>query len=429
MEQQGEAEAPPSPTQPTDAPTLKTSSTDATSGALPSAANTPTATKGINLVLEEVEDPVGGTGDVQEDGAKAPTAAAQDKADAKAVKRQAGSIRVDGATSAIAVPTTSLVFSQGSKTTDNHIPHSTAPVHLGDGVRYSSAIVLGSEYTNVPDQQRLSSSPRYSHGGRQVISDACKRSEPFQRGADGNYSTVYAASGLTVNAQYQTIPEEHAAYRQRNKVNPNYRGPLYVVEDLCVPCNACGGPVDPVRRVPVGSLFFHEGCLHCYLCGRRTGVAGLYLQLDRQAICSECAGRGYEHWVPRQELESRGMVYGATRGDIYAAIDAHDRSAAKHQQRRILSLPITAGGGSSTLNKAIVPGALPPSLSIANVHNRRNTSARSFALMERQQYYTQSDNNVIMAVPASAARSPSMTGGRKGSAAPLQYRLTNGRYA
>ncbi|AYU82260.1 LIM domain containing protein [Leishmania donovani] len=429
MEQQGEAEAPPSPTQPTDAPTVKTSSADGASGAPPSAANAPAGTKGINSVLQQVDGPVVATGHAQEDGANAPTAVVRGKASAKAVKREVGSSRVDGTPSAIAASSTSLVFSQGSNKTDNHMPHSTAPVHLGDGVQYSSAIAVGSAHTAAPHQPRLSSSPRYSHSGRQVISDACKRSEPFLRGADGNYSTVYAASGLTVNAQYQTIPEEHAEYRQRNKVNLNYRGPLYVVEDVCVPCNACGGPVDPVRRVPVGSLFFHEGCLQCYLCGRRTGVAGLYMQVDRQAVCSECAGRGYEHWVPRQEVESRGMVYGATRGDVYAAMDAHDRGAAKHRQRRIGSLPITAGGGPSTLNKAIVPGALPPTLSIANVHNRRNTSARSFALMERQQYYTQSDNNVIMALPASAARPPSVTGGRKGSTAPLQYRLTSGRHA
>ncbi|CAG9580916.1 conserved hypothetical protein [Leishmania major strain Friedlin] len=384
--------------------------------------------KDSNSVLQQVDVPVVATGHSQKDGANAPSAATRDKVNARAVKCEVGSSGVDGAAMTLAVPSTSLVFSQGSNKTDHCMPHLTAPVHLRDEVQYSSAIAVGSECTAAPHQPRLSSSPRYSHSGRQVISDACKRSEPFLRGADGNYSTVYAASGLTVNAQYQTIPEEHAEYRQRNKVNLNYRGPLYVVEDVYVPCNACGGPVDPVRRVPVGSLFFHEGCLHCYLCGRRTGVAGLYLQVDRQAVCSECAGRGYEHWVPRQEVESRGMVYGATRGDVYAAIDAHDRGAATHRQRRIGSLPITADGGSSTLNKAVVPGALPPSLSIANVHNRQNTSARSFALMRRQQYYTQSDNNVIMALPASAARSPSTAGRRKGSTAPLQYRLTNARH-
>ncbi|AIO01567.1 hypothetical protein LPMP_332760 [Leishmania panamensis] len=367
------------------------------------------------------------TGDVQEDGTTASIDAALNNAIASAVKQDVDSDDVDNAASFMIAPSTSSLSSKGKKKSKDKL-HSTAAAPIAGGVQYSSTITTGPKSTSAPYQPRLSSSSRSAHSGRQVIADAFKRTEPLLGGADGDYSSVYFPSGLSMNGQYKTIPEEYAEYRERNNVRCNYRGPVYVVENVCVPCNACGSPVDPVRRVPVGSLFFHETCLHCFLCRRRTGVAGLYLQVDRQAVCSECAARGYGSWVPRHEAQSRGMVYGAIRGDTYAAIEAHDRNV-EQKQRRTAGRPITGGGASSTLNKATIPGVLPPSLAIANVHNHRNTSARSFALMKRQQYYTQSDNNMIMALPTSAARSPSATGGLQDITATRQYRIANGRHA
>ncbi|CCW69325.1 unnamed protein product [Phytomonas sp. Hart1] len=47
------------------------------------------------------------------------------------------------------------------------------------------------------------------------------------------------------------------------------------------------------------------------------------------------------------------------------------------------------------LNRAFLQDATAPSLSIAPLHNYRNTGRRSFRLMQRQQYYTQSDMNLI----------------------------------
>ncbi|KAL7697674.1 LIM domain containing protein [Lotmaria passim] len=245
---------------------------------------------------------------------------------------------------------------------------------------------------------------RGSRSGRESIHEAANRTT-----AEDTMTGMFTA--VSLNAQYKTIPEEHAEFCARNGVRSSYHGPVYTVEDVSVPCHACGGPVDPVTRVPVGSLFFHAGCLQCYLCGRRDGPAGLFVQVDRQAVCSECANRGYERWVPRQEAQSRGMVYGAIQGDVYEAIDAHDRrdgelhrlSGSSQPSRKSAAAPPSVGTavGAASLNRATVPGALPPSLTIQPVHNARNTGRRSFALMERQQYYTQSDNNLLMRAPES----------------------------
>ncbi|KAK7195961.1 LIM domain containing protein [Novymonas esmeraldas] len=389
----------------------------------------------------------GGIAEDQPTASYAPTAAPEpaEAMDGAGVRDGDDGAAVGAAAPAPATAAPSVSSSQGSRSAGGARPRASVLAPQGvEAPLYSSAIaVAAATSSGTPPQSRLSASaPRHSHSGRQVIADACSRTDLFRLGADGDVANAaYTVGIVSTNGQYKTIPEEYVEYRARNKVSPTFHGPVYTVEDVCVPCHACGGPVDPVRRVPVGSLFFHEGCVHCYLCGRRTGVAGLYVQVDRQAVCSECACRGYDRWVPRQEALSRGMVYGAIRGDVYAAVDAHDRAAVQQQQRhgggggsqqrRIAGPPHVNGLGGSTLNKASVPGALPPSLAIANVHNRRNTGARSFALMERQQYYTQSDNNMLMALPSSteaaaAARRSTRTR-RHGSPATPQYHITDGR--
>ncbi|KAG5469549.1 hypothetical protein LSCM1_02772 [Leishmania martiniquensis] len=418
---------------------METNSADNTSDSSLGGAIFPPAGNEIDSVPQEVDAPTGTTGDGQEHRTDV-LIAAQDDANGSAAEQKAEGDGVSDATTAVAstgLPAKLPLSKKGSKKAEGEV-NSPVAVPVSDEVGYSSAITLGASSTSEPKKLYPSPSPRSLYTGRQVIADAYKLTDPVSPGPGGNYSAVYTAGGLSVNGQYKTIAEEHAEFRQRNKVGVNYHGPVYVVEDVCVPCNACGGPVDPVRRVPVGSLFFHEGCLHCFLCERRTGAAGLYLQADRRAVCSDCAGRGYEHWVPRKEAQSRGMVYGAIRGEVHAALDAHDRDAEQRRLRRrrnseqkrlIAGLPSKAGGAFSTLNKATIPGALPPSLAISNVHNCRNTSVRSFALMERQQYYTQSDNNVIMALPTSAARSPCVSGSQQGRAAKAQRSITHVRGA
>ncbi|GET92022.1 hypothetical protein, conserved [Leishmania tarentolae] len=426
MEQRHEAETAPPLTKPTETPPVNTITTETTNDVVPSPANPLPAARDTNPMFQEVNNPAVSTDDVEQDDVNAATAGSENTADTETAKQEVGSSDIDSAPSATAPPSRDLTPSQKSQMAQKQMPNLKEPIRVGESAEYSPAIAVAPQDTASRDQRRLSTSSRcHSRSGRQAISEACKRTDPLQLDADGNY-IVYTGSGLTVNAQYKTIPEEYAEYRHRNKVNANYRGPLYVVEDVYVPCSSCGGPVDPVSRVPVGSLFFHQGCLRCCLCGCRAGITGLYVEVNRQAVCGECAGRGYMHAVPREKMESRCMAYGAGRGDNSAAADAHDRRTAKRQQRRMLRLPLTSGDRCSTLNKAIVPGALLPSISTTGVHNHRNTSARSFALMERQQYYTQNDNNMMMMLPVSTARPHSVTAGRKGNKAPEQYHLTNG---
>ncbi|KAG5493698.1 hypothetical protein JIQ42_02072 [Leishmania sp. Namibia] len=438
MEPRGETETPRPSAQGTNPLSMETNSAVMTSDSSPSGNISPPPGKDTNSVPHPVEKTTAFTQNKRANRTDA-LVAALGNADAATSGQKGESGSADGALAAVAsvaAPSKPPLSTKGSKKKSEvkSPPEAVAPVV--DDAGYSSAIVVDSRDTGKLRQLRPSSSPRSSHIGRQVIADACKLAEPFSGRLGGDNSTVFAAGGLSVNGQYQTIPEEYAEYRKRNQVSLNYHGPVYVVEDVWVPCNACGAPVDPVRRVPVGSLFFHENCVRCYLCERRTGVAGLYLQVDRRAVCSDCAGRGYEQWVPRQEARSRGLVYGSIRGGARATLDAHDRDTELQRQRRhrqseqqrfIVGLLGNAGRASSALNKATVPGALPPSLAISSVHNCRNTSARSFALMERQQYYTQSDNNLIMALPTSAVRSPFASGLRQSSTAKVPYGITNGR--
>lgn len=282
------------------------------------------------------------------------------------------------------------------------------------GVRHSSAIPVGKK-SKQSSSKKTAGAPsvavRQRRSGREVVENAKKQADDLSGGG-------FVAS-RSLNGRCMTVGEEHAAFRLRNNVSQNYRGPIYVVEDVHVPCHACGGPVDPVRRVPVGSLFFHESCVKCYLCGRRSGVAGLYLQVDRQAVCACCMESNYDSCVVHDEVESRNMVFGAIKGRPYDAIDSHDRAILEKEGRRraLAAVPrSTTSGQMSTpswkattiqatlllpscnnINKPTVEGAVPPSLSVQPLHNRRNTSQRSFELIQRQQYYTQNDNNMITA--------------------------------
>ncbi|KAG5495240.1 hypothetical protein JKF63_02295 [Porcisia hertigi] len=437
MEQQGETEVPPLSAPPIDAPPAQTSSFDPIADALLSLTDVFPAESDRQRTTQKKEDSDLNTESVQEDGSAIRVDTAQDTVNASAVKQEPESSGVDGGADFRVAAAVSLGSSSSSATKNvkkSVNSESKPPANdAGAKIEYSSAIAVKPKSTGWADQSRLSSAPSNSCSPRKIIRDACKRTEPSLDNLEGKTGAFYGPGGLSVNGQYKTIPEEYADYCCRNGISSNYRGPVYVVEDVCVPCHACGSPVDPVRRVPVGSLFFHEACLHCYLCGRRTGVAGLYLQVDRQALCSDCAGRGYEQWVPRQEAVSRGMVYGSIRGNAYAAIDTHDRSA-EERQRRIWEgfkrkctarVPVKAVGVCSTLNKSTIPGALPPSLTISSVHNRRNTSARSFALMERQQYYTQSDTNMLITVPDRAAPSPTNASRRQISSVAPRYGITD----
>ncbi|KEG07586.1 hypothetical protein DQ04_09351020 [Trypanosoma grayi] len=180
------------------------------------------------------------------------------------------------------------------------------------------------------------------------------------------------------NANNMTTKEESMAFRLRNGVSPNYMGPVHVVENINVACAQCGAPVDPIARVPAGKLFFHPQCIRCKLCGRNDIVDAYFQVMSDSAICSECAVKGLARCVPREAAAARGIVVGALSGSIDNAIKQHDR---RHKLQPI--------------NQSTVEGAIPPSLALSPIHNRTNSTSRSMELIQRQQYYTQNDNNVM----------------------------------
>lgn len=195
------------------------------------------------------------------------------------------------------------------------------------------------------------------------------------------------------NAAYATPGEEYHRFRQHYKVSPSYAGPIYVPENVMVVCSGCGGPLDAVRRVPVGKLFFHIHCVHCFLCGVRR-VEEPYFQVGNQAVCSNCAEKGDARCVPKEEAVRRNITLGALKGNAYSTFQAMDR-----KKRGV--------DASATLNYSTLPNVYPPSLSIGMLHNRRNTTRRTFELLQRQQHYTQNDCNMIFALPPPAPPSSS----------------------
>lgn len=212
--------------------------------------------------------------------------------------------------------------------------------------------------------------------GRRTI----KRSEELV-----NTGQAGMSPGQPLNAAYVTPLEEYMRFRRHYKVAPSYRGPIYVAENLMVPCTACLGPVDPISRVPVGKLFFHPGCIRCFLCDYRS-LTDPYFQVGDQAVCSHCAEKRDARCVPKEEARRRKMVLGALRGNAYDTFRQSD------QQKRQAS-------SSYILNTAITPGVSAPTLSVGTLHNRKNTTRRAFQLIRRQQHYTQNDPNTLFIRP------------------------------
>ncbi|CAD2221454.1 hypothetical protein AGDE_13214 [Angomonas deanei] len=224
-------------------------------------------------------------------------------------------------------------------------------------------------------------------------------------------------TGTHVNGQFLTTAEENERFRRQNKVATTYKGPVYVSEDTHTLCNGCGTPVDPVTRVPVGQLFFHPACVRCNLCGK-TGVAEPFYQYGYSVVCSDCVYKGHTPFVNPEEAERRGMVLGAIRGDPQKVFHQQD------EQRRLMNQPnrrvhsqFGHSGAGATVNQTSVQDATPPTLTISSgLHDPRNTSTRSFQLMQRQQYYTQNDWNVRTMMPPERTRNRSSS--RKSSPKP-----------
>lgn len=241
-----------------------------------------------------------------------------------------------------------------------------------DEMERADAAARKAEKDHMDEANHSRTSSRGSADGRRAI----RRSVDLANEGKGGLTT-----GPHLNAAYATPLEEYTKFRRHYKVSPSFTGPIYVAEDVMVACAGCGGPVDPIRRVPVGRLFFHRTCVECFLCGLRS-ITEPYFQVGDRAVCSNCAEKGDARCVPREEAKHRKMVLGAIPGNAYNAFRTADR------QRRMMH-------PASTLNYPTVPGVSAPSLSVGMLHNRRNTTRRTYELVQRQQHYTQNDCNIL----------------------------------
>lgn len=94
---------------------------------------------------------------------------------------------------------------------------------------------------------------------------------------------------------------EQSSFVRRNHVAQSWKGPVFAVEDVYVPCSRCHMPVDPVTRVPVGHSYFHPSCLRCTLCNCTSGTR-VFREVKGQPVCHSCMMRGLDRTVKRLPL-------------------------------------------------------------------------------------------------------------------------------
>lgn len=88
-----------------------------------------------------------------------------------------------------------------------------------------------------------------------------------------------------------TASSEHETFRKRNHIQSNYSGPVFVTEEIYVPCTACLAPVNAVERVPVGASWYHPQCLHCQICKKGNRATAFY-SVNGAPVCGTCHGAG-----------------------------------------------------------------------------------------------------------------------------------------
>lgn len=141
-----------------------------------------------------------------------------------------------------------------------------------------------------------------------------------------------SGSRALVTAKYNTPDNKvQADFRERNRVASSYRGPVYVVEDIYVPCATCHAPVDPVSRVPVGSLYFHPRCLRCSVCNMPAATQA-FAEVVGQPVCADCNGRGFR---PKRGLVSSTFASASAWSERQAASPSTTQRGHELRQRQL----------------------------------------------------------------------------------------------
>jgi hypothetical protein len=199
-------------------------------------------------------------------------------------------------------------------------------------------------------------------------------------------------NALLTHKYESEISASQEGFMMRNHVAPTYHGPVFVVEDVWVPCSLCNAPVDPVVRIPVGKQWFHPQCLRCAVCARPSRTDA-FRSVKGQPVCSDCFGRGFDKALhPLSRHSGGGLLAG--RGSSSRASSRNGSVT----PRRALS-PI--GSISTPMRISATPSAQHRILSTPFLDSRSITK-RQAELLERQRLFTQGDSNILLLAPVSS---------------------------
>lgn len=222
-----------------------------------------------------------------------------------------------------------------------------------------------------------------------------------------NKTWMNSTSGALLSNKYGTATGiQQERYLARNKVAPSFKGALFVVEDVWVPCSQCHAPVDPVVRIPVGKLWFHPQCLRCSICSKPSRTQ-IFQSVNEQPVCADCLGRGFGRTVPRLPRAVGGSFFPTIRSGQSSPTPALTSTPRK----AIMDRP-SAGPSPSSGSGAVVPSGSPgvsPQRKIAlggtPFIDERSVTKRQLGLMSRQQAVFLNDRNIVLHAPSSTATS------------------------
>uniref|UniRef100_A0A7S1MSY5 LIM zinc-binding domain-containing protein n=1 Tax=Neobodo designis TaxID=312471 RepID=A0A7S1MSY5_NEODS len=210
-------------------------------------------------------------------------------------------------------------------------------------------------------------------------------------------------------------------FQRRNHVAPSYRGPVYAVEDIYVPCALCRTPVDPVTRIPVGRLYFHPRCLRCAVC-ERPATNQAFAEVKGQPVCGDCHHRGFKPPKPLAasafashdawDQRAASAAMNASRTPASAFTDAQLRL--QHRQQAILA-------GDNNIRLLSDRHGDDPSQRAAYINNPDGVASRQrLRLQSRGGASAKEATPARQLLPslAAAAGSASLRGHRNGSAKP-----------
>ena len=193
------------------------------------------------------------------------------------------------------------------------------------------------------------------------------------------------SSSLLTNKYTCSAGTEQRAFLSRNKVANSYKGAVFAVEDVWVPCSLCRTPVDPVQRIPVGNMWFHPHCLRCAIC-QQPSRTNVFHAVEHQPVCADCLTRGFGSTVkrsvsrsPRREL----TLMPPSRSALMS------RGSAASSRAALCSRGTDMMGGPLSVTK-----------------DPRATTRRGLELVERQEALARNDGNILLLMQSPSPSKP-----------------------